>query len=169
EVNPAHPSVVTVGKVEAGSAHNVIAEEAHLYGTIRTLEPEVRQHIIEGLRRMGKATGDLHDAQVTVEIQEGYPPVVNSEREAMIARRAAIEVVGEEGLVPMDHPSMGGEDFSFYLQHVPGCYVRFGARREGWENIPLHSPSFDFDEEVLKVGAAFFDQVAREAIEAYTE
>ncbi len=168
EVNPAHPSVVTVGKVEAGSAHNVIAEEAWLYGTIRTLEPEVRQHIIEGLRRIARATGDLHGAQVSVEIEEGYPPVVNSELEAMIARRAAVEVVGEEGLVPMDHPSMGGEDFSFYLQRAAGCYVRFGARREGWENIPLHSPSFDFDEEVLKVGAAFFDQVAREAIEAYT-
>jgi metal-dependent amidase/aminoacylase/carboxypeptidase family protein len=69
----------------------------------------------------------------------------------------------------MDHPSMGAEDFSYYLLHVPGCYVRFGACQQGCENIPLHSPSFDFDEEVLKVGAAFFDQVVREAIAEYAD
>jgi hippurate hydrolase len=167
EINPAHPSVVTIGAVQAGSAPNVIAEEAMLQGTIRTTRPEVRAHIMDGLRRMAKAIGDLHNANVSVEIREGYPPVVNTPLEAEIARRAALKVVGEAGLLPMDHPSMGSEDFSFYLQEIPGCYVRFGACREGWENIPLHSPSFDFDEEVLKVGAAFFDQVVREALDEY--
>ncbi len=167
EINPAHPSVVTIGKVEAGSAGNVIAEEATLHGTIRTTTPEVRKHIIDGLQRIAKAIGDLHNASIQVEIKEGYPPVVNTEREAEIARRAVLKVLGEEGLVAMDQPSMGAEDFSYYLLQVPGCYVRFGACREGCENIPLHSPSFDFDEETLKVGAAFFDQVAREAIAEY--
>ena len=167
EINPAHPSVVTIGKVEAGSAGNVIAEEANLYGSIRTTEPEVRKHIVQGLQRMAKAVGDLHNARVQVEIREGYPPVINTAKEAEIARRAVLKTLGEEGLVAMDQPSMGSEDFSYYLLHVPGCYVRFGARREGWENIPLHSPSFDFDEQAMKVGAAFFDQVAREALADY--
>lgn len=167
EINPAHPSVVTIGKVEAGSAGNVIAEDATLYGSIRTTEPAVRKQIIQGLRRMAKAVGDLHNASVQVEIREGYPPVINTAREAAIARQAVLKTLGEEGLVAMDQPSMGSEDFSYYLLHVPGCYVRFGARREGWENIPLHSPSFDFDEEALKVGAAFFDQVVREALADY--
>ncbi|MGK7876362.1 MAG: M20 family metallopeptidase [Xenococcaceae cyanobacterium] len=167
EINPAHPSVVTIGKVEAGSASNVIAEEANLYGTIRTTTPESRKHITDGLKRIAKAIGELHNASVQVEIREGYPPVVNTEREAEIARRAVLKALGEEGLVAMDQPSMGSEDFSYYLLQVPGCYVRFGARREGWENIPLHSPSFDFDEEAMKVGAAFFDQVVREAIKEY--
>ncbi|HEY9639640.1 MAG TPA: M20 family metallopeptidase [Coleofasciculaceae cyanobacterium] len=167
EINPAHPSVVTIGKVEAGSAGNVIAEEATLYGSIRTTEPADRRHIVQGLQRISKAVGDLHNARVEVEMRAGYPPVVNTAQEADIARRAVLKILGEGGLMAMDQPSMGSEDFSYYLQQVPGCYVRFGARRQGWENIPLHSPSFDFDEEALKVGAAFFDQVSREAIAEY--
>ncbi|MGK7918335.1 MAG: M20 family metallopeptidase [Prochloraceae cyanobacterium] len=167
EINPAHPSVITIGKVEAGSAGNVIAEEATLHGTIRTTNSVVRTHIVEGLQRMAKALGDLHNASIEVEIREGYPPVVNSQREAEIARRAVLEVLGESGLAVMEQPSMGAEDFSYYLLEVPGCYVRFGACRDGCENIPLHSPSFDFEEEAMKVGAAFFDRVVREAIGEY--
>jgi hippurate hydrolase len=169
EINPAHPSVVTIGKVEAGSAANVIAEDATLYGSIRTTDPAVRKQLVEGLQRMAKAVGALHNASVQVEIQEGYPPVINTAKEAEIARRTVLKSLGEEALVAMDQPSMGSEDFSYYLRRVPGCYVRFGARREGWENIPLHSPSFDFDEEAMKVGAAFFDQVVREAIADYVK
>ena len=163
EINPAHPSVITIGRVEAGSAGNVIAEEAILRGTIRTTLPEVRKHLKDGLKRIARATAELHNATIKVEMREGYPPVVNGEKETKIARRAAVNVVGKEGVVPMDHPSMGAEDFAYYLKEIPGCYVRFGARREGWENIPLHSPSFDFDEGVLKIGADYFDEVVRAA------
>ncbi|ADE14522.1 amidohydrolase [Nitrosococcus halophilus Nc 4] len=169
EINPFHPSVVTIGQVQAGSAPNVIAEGALLQGTIRTTEPAVRNHILHGLKRMAKATGELHNAMVDIEITEGYPPVINTDREAEIARQAALKVVGEKGLIPIEYPSMGSEDFSFYLREAPGCYVRIGACREGWKNIPLHSPAFDFDEEALRMGAAFFDQVAREAIAEYAK
>lgn len=168
EINPVHPSVVTIGKVEAGSAGNVIAERATLQGSLRTTTPEVRTHLIHGLKRIAKAVGDLHNAKVEVEIRAGYPPVINTELEAAIAQRAVLKILGEPGLVAMDQPSMGSEDFSYYLLQRPGCYVRLGASRCGWENIPLHSPSFDFDEDALKVGAAFFDQVVREAIHTYT-
>jgi hippurate hydrolase len=169
EINPAYPSVVTIGKVEAGSAGNVIAEEATLQGTIRTTTAEVRTHLIDGLQRIAKAVGELHNAKVDVEIRQGYPPVINTSRETEIARRAVLKAFTAQGLVAMDQPSMGAEDFAYYLEKIPGCYVRFGACREGWENIPLHSPSFDFDEEVLKIGAAFFDQVVREAMQDYVE
>jgi amidohydrolase len=167
EINPVYPTVVTIGKVEAGSAPNVIAETAELQGSIRTTLPAVRDHIHTGIRRMAKAMGELHNAEIEVQIQAGYPPVVNSPREAQIAHRAARSVVGEAGLMAMDHPSMGSEDFSFFLQEMPGCYVRFGARHGDREYVPLHSPSFDIDEEVLKVGADYFAAVAREAIDEY--
>jgi amidohydrolase len=169
EINPAHPSVVTIGQVTAGSAANVIAETATLKGTIRTTRPEVREHIIQGLQRIATAVGSLHNARIEVVVRKGYPPVVNTVQETNLARQAARDVVGDGGIVVMDHPSMGGEDFAFYLQKMPGCYVRFGACRAGEEHIPLHSPAFDFDEEALKIGAAFFDRVARVAIAHYAQ
>ena len=163
EINPLHPSVVTIGRIEAGSAPNVIAEDAVLEGTIRTTLEEVREQLQTGLQRMVEATAALHDARVELEIQTGNPPVVNSPREAAIARRAACHVVGEPAVPGTEYPSMGSEDFSYYLDVCPGCYVRFGARAPDWEPIPLHSPAFDIDEDVLMVGADFFDAVAREA------
>ncbi len=166
EINPMHPSVVTIGQVHAGSAANVIAEEARLEGSIRTNRAEVRRHIHSGLHRMGEAVGLLHNATVNVCIQEGYPPVLNTKAETAIARRAARRTVGEAGIADMEHPSMGSEDFSYYLAEVPGCFVRFGARMEDWEPVPLHSPGFDIDERVLLVGSKYFEQVVREFIAA---
>ena len=163
EIDPVHPSVVTIGTVRAGSAPNVIAENASLEGSIRTTLPQVRDHLHRGVRRIAESIGDLHNAQVEVVIDEGYPPVVNTPQEARIAYQAAKTVVGESGLMAMDHPSMGSEDFSYYLQKLPGCYVRFGARRADQPYVPLHSPAFDIDEGVLGVGAAFFAEVINQA------
>lgn len=168
EINPVYPSVITIGTISAGSAANVIAEQAVLEGSIRTTHADVRHHIHNGIKRMANAMAELHNADIKLDISGGYPPVINTLREAQIAHRAALKVVGESGLMAMDHPSMGSEDFSFYLQNKPGCYVRFGARKDN-EYIPLHSPAFDINEEVLKVGAAFFNEVVREAINEYRQ
>lgn len=167
EIDPSHPSVVTVGRVEAGTAANVIADSARLEGTIRTTLPQVREHLHAGIRRMAKALGELHNARLDVDIQKGYPPVVNTRRETQLAYRAAHRLVGDAGLMQLDHPSMGGEDFSYYLEKIPGCYVRFGARPSDRDFVPLHSPAFDVDEAVLRVGAAFFDEVVRVAADEY--
>lgn len=164
ETNPFHPSVITIGKISGGSAANVIAEDVLLEGTLRTTSPEGRRRIVDGLERMTQASAIIHNAKIEVDFQFGCPPVINSPREAELARAAATKVAGERGLVAMEHPSMGGEDFSFYLEQLPGCYVRFGARQPDQPEISLHHAQFTVDEEVLKVGAAFFEQVARDAI-----
>ncbi len=165
EVNPAYPCVVTVGRFTGGSAHNVIAERALLEGTIRSTHPEVRERIIQGIRRISRGVATLHRAQVKVKIKKGYPPVINTPEEARLAREAARVVVGKKGVVQQTHPSLGGEDFAFYLQKVPGCFVRLGAAKAGLEGIPAHSPRFDFDEGVLPIGAAFLATVARLSIQ----
>lgn len=167
EIDPVHPSVVTIGRVEAGTAPNVIAETAHLEGSIRTTRTDVRDQLHDGIRRMARAFGELHNASLDVSINMGYPPVVNSRREAELAFRAARQVVGDAGLMQLDHPSMGAEDFSYYLEQIPGCYVRFGARAEDQPYVPLHSPAFDIDEQVLGVGAAFFNRLVRDAAVEY--
>lgn len=168
ESNPFHPSVITIGRVQGGSAANVIAEDALLEGSVRTTGPGARRRILNGLERMANAAALLHDAQVTIDFEEGYPPVINTAAETDLARTAARQVVGERGLVPMDYPSMGSEDFSYYLERLPGCYARLGARPAGKEPIPLHSPSFDVDEAVLKVGALFFERLAHDAVAAFS-
>jgi amidohydrolase len=163
EVDPFHPAVLSIGKVAAGDAPNVIADHALLEGIIRTTQDGTHQRILGGLERMAYGTAAAHNAHVDVEVTTMCPAVVNPPRETEIARRAACRVVGDAGLLLMEAPSMGADDFSYYLEQVPGCYVRFGARGEGWPEIPLHSPEFDFDEESLKVGATFFDALVREA------
>ena len=161
ETNPLHSAVVTIGMVCAGSAANVIAEEAELKGTIRTFRPEVRSNIHHGMKRMISAVAELHNAEIEISITEGYPPVINEPVATAVARMAAGEIVGREHVVGSEFPSMGSEDFAYYLDHVRGAFVRFGARPPGWDPIPLHSPAFDIDENVLAVGARFFDHVAR--------
>ena len=163
ETDPLHPTVVTIGRVQAGTAANVIAEEAVLEGSIRTTVEATRARVLNGIRRMAAAAGTLHDAVVTAELFEGYPPVVNTSREAAICRRAAERVFGVPGVLPQEHPSMGSEDFAFYLRETPGCFIRFGARKEGWDYVPLHSPAFTVDEDVLPLGASFFAESVHEA------
>jgi amidohydrolase len=113
EINPVYPSVITIGRVQAGTAPNVIADTAVLEGSIRTTLPEVRDHLHRGLHRIAKALGELHNARIEVTIDSGYPPVINTRREAKIAHRAAAKVVGGSQVMAMDHPSMGSEDFSY--------------------------------------------------------
>lgn len=163
EIDPLDPTVVTIGRVVAGTAANVIAEEALLEGSIRTTSPSVRDRVRHGIQRMAEAAGTLHNATVTVELIEGNPPVVNTAREAEICRLATEAVLTPRGVVPQEHPSMGSEDFAFYLREVPGCYVRFGACGAGERYLPLHSPAFTIDEHVLDIGARFYERVVREA------
>jgi amidohydrolase len=161
EVNPAHPSVVTVGRFDAGTAANVLAGRATLQGTIRTQEPFVRDHIVSSLQRICESVGKLHNARIDVTIHEGTPAVVNPKEMAEIAHSAAARVVGEDNAVPLHMPNMGGEDFAYYMQKIPGCYVRLGARAEGQDAAPAHSSKFDFDERVLPIGASYFYEVAK--------
>jgi amidohydrolase len=161
EVNPAHPSVLTVGRFDAGTASNVIAGRAILQGTIRAQEQAVRDQIVSALKRICASIASLHDARIEVTVEEGTPPVVNPPEMAQIAREAASRVVGEENAVPLHTTNMGGEDFAYYMQKIPGCYVRFGTRAEGHEAFPAHSSRFDFDETALGLGARYFHEVAK--------
>jgi hippurate hydrolase len=161
EVDPAHPSVVSVGRFEAGTAANVIAGTARLEGTIRSQEASVRQHLCDAVERITAAIGALHDADVEVQLHVGNPPVVNTPEMADLARRAAASLEEVEQIVPLRTVNMGSEDFSLYLEHVPGCYIRYGAQVPGREGFPAHSRRFDFDESAMIPGAAWLAAVAR--------
>jgi len=169
EIDPAHPSIVTVGRFDAGTAHNVIAGRAELEGTIRAQDPTVREHLKSSIRRIAESVGQLHQAEIEVEIQDGTPSVVNSPAATEIAWQAAVEVVGEEHVRTLGRANMGGEDFAHFLNEVPGAYIRFGARLAGRKGFPAHSSRFDFNEVALPTGAAWMAAVARRAGHALVE
>lgn len=161
EIDPARPSVVSVGQFQAGTAPNVIAGQARMEGTVRAQDPAVRRQLLNSVRRIAESIAQLHGARIHVVVKEGTPPLINTPDMATLARRAAVEAVGEANVLPLKTANMGAEDFSYYMERIPGAYVRFGGQVPGKEGFPAHSSKFDFDEEALAVGAAYYRAVAR--------
>lgn len=161
EVDPARPSVVSVGQFHAGTAPNVIAGQARLEGTVRAQDPAVRQQLLSSIRRIAESIAQLHGAKIQVTLKEGTPPLINSPEMASLARRAAVQTVGEANVLPLKTANMGAEDFSYYMEKIPGVYVRFGSQIPGKEGFPAHSSKFDFAEEALAVGAAYYHAIAK--------
>ncbi len=163
EIDPVHPAVVTVGRVNAGTVHNVIAEKAVIDGTVRSAHPETRKRILNGLRRIIQGVSSMSGAEVSLQLLEGLPAVINEPAAAELARQAAQEIVDPDRVISQGRPSLGGEDFAFYLNRIPGCLIRFGGRKESEETGLAHSSRFDFDEDVLKLGAAWLARVTLRA------
>lgn len=162
-VDPGEPAVVTVGSFRAGEAANVIPEKAELSGTLRSTTPEVRQQLRDELEQLVREVSASHRVSATLRVHGGTPPILNSEREAELAADAVRSVLGEAALVPLGGVNMGGEDFSFYLERMPGCFLRVGAREPGSEPIGAHTPRFYGAEESIFVGAAVLAETVRRA------
>jgi amidohydrolase len=169
EVDPSRPSVVSVGQFHAGTAPNVIAGQAKLEGTVRAQDPAVRQQLLASIRRIAESIAQLHGAKIQVAVKAGTPPLINTVEMAALARRAAVAAVGEANVLPLKTANMGAEDFSYYMEKIPGAYVRFGGQVPGKEGFPAHSSKFDFDEEALAVGAAYYQAIARIAGQRLSE
>jgi amidohydrolase len=156
-INPIDSAVVTVGEFHAGTAHNVIADSAKMSGTVRYFNPLYKgyfgkriEQVIKGVCESQGATFDLH-------YWELYPPVINDGAIADLVRSVAEAVVESAiGVVP-ECQTMGGEDMSFFLQEVPGCYFFLGsANAAKGLAYPHHHPRFDFDETALSMGVEIF-------------
>lgn len=162
-IAPGVPAVVTVGVFEAGSAPNVIPEQATLRGTLRSTDPAVRARLAEDLGRVARGVAEAHGVNAAVEVRLGSPPLLNSARAASWAAAAAIDVLGPEALVPLGQVNMGGEDFACYLERLDGCFLRVGAREPGGQPTGAHQPTFHAAEESIFVGAAVLAECARRA------
>ncbi|MCI5147604.1 MAG: amidohydrolase [Candidatus Electrothrix sp. AR3] len=158
-INPVHPGVITVGRLTAGSVHNVIAGNALLEGTIRSTHPDTREQILQRMHGVVRGLEEMCNAQITFSLQNGLPAVINDKVSCTIARSAAHEVVRADQVISQGFPSLGAEDFSFYQQQIPGTMVRFGAKKKQ-ETGPAHSGKFDFDERVLAYGSQWLATVA---------
>lgn len=162
-IDPGAAAIVTIGSIHGGSAPNVIPERVLLTGTLRAMLPTVRAALHRELQAVATSVAQAHGASAKVVIESGPPPVVNTAREASWARAAAERVLGVGSVVPFGITNLGGEDFACYLERIPGCFLRIGAREQGGEPAPAHSPGFTAAEDSIFVGAAVLAECAREA------
>lgn len=160
QTNPLQPLVITVGKIGGGYARNVIAPSVRLEGTVRSLHPEVRERVPVLLERLVRGVCEAFGATYRLEYRHGYPSVYNDPALLPVLEGAAEAVLGP-GRLSVREPSMGGEDFAYYTQRVPGMIFRLGVRNEAKGIVhPLHHPKFDLDEAALPLGSALHAELA---------
>jgi amidohydrolase len=157
-LDPLEPAVVTVGSLQAGDAPNVIPGQAVLRGTTRSFDPDVRERIPKLIEEIARGVCAAHGTDYELDFQFGYLPVINDERATALVQQAA-----GERLTDLD-PIMGGDDFSAYMEHAPGCYAFVGAGGE----YPHHHPRFRIDERALEIGTRLHVDVAQRALEEFT-
>jgi hippurate hydrolase len=165
-LNPATPGVVTIGTIHAGSAPNVIPERAVLAGTVRAVEPESRELMLNEVRHVTVSVAAAFGVEARVSLDRGTPPIVNPAQPVAWARQALASTIGENNVVPLGFLNMAGEDFAHYMESIPGCFMRIGAREPGGPIIPAHAATFYPAEQSIFVGAAALAECARVASHA---
>ena len=162
-LNPATAGVVTVGTMHAGTAANVIPDRATLGGTIRAVDAAARTLMVDEVRRIAEGTAATHRLDARVTFERGTPPIVNPPGPVAIAREAVAALLDSSALVPLGTLNMAAEDFAYYLERIPGCFLRIGAREPGGDFVAAHSPKFHAAEEAIFIGAAVLAAAARRA------
>jgi hippurate hydrolase len=161
EVDPVEPAVLTVGEIGAGTAYNIIPETARFGGTVRTLNEDLRRRIPERIEQLARGVAGGMRGDIDFDYEFSYPVTVNDEDAARRALAVAGELFGEENTIQLSNPSMGAEDFAYFLEKIPGAFIWLGV---GEDVSGLHTPTFAFDEEILPLGSALLTTLALESL-----
>jgi hippurate hydrolase len=163
EKNPLDTAVLSITQIHAGSATNVIPDEAVMIGTVRTFSTEVLDLIERRMNEIANGLAAGFNATVDFSFKRNYPPLINHPEQTAFAIEAMRAVVGADNVDTNVEPTMGAEDFAFMLQEKPGCYVFIGngdgdhrARGHGLGPCQLHNGSYDFNDHLLPIGASFW-------------
>jgi amidohydrolase len=160
EFDPTDATVVTIGKINAGTAVNVIPDTASIEATVRTLSPEARTHAAKSLERRMRGIALAHGCDLDFKWTEGYPSTINDPAMYDYVARIARQAVGPDRFFPVPKPSMGGEDFAYYLEQVPGCFFLIGVEPLDRPSYPaLHNDHYDFTDAALAVGMRMFTEL----------
>jgi amidohydrolase len=157
--HPVDAAVVSVTQIHAGDTWNVIPESVVLRGTTRSFKPAVRDAIEVQMKRIAEGIAAAHGASVAFRYERRYPPTINHEAPTEIAAAVASDVVGAANVDRNPTPTMGAEDFAFMLEQKPGCYIFIGNGDSDGGRV-LHSPHYDFNDEVLPIGASYWARLA---------
>ena len=167
-IDPLKPSVLTIGKIEGGFKRNVIAPSVRLEGTVRVLDPSLREVISQRMEQYVKGICEGFGATYKFDYRFGYPSVKNDNSLIPMLNSVSEKILGDNKL-SIVNPSMGGEDFAYYAEKVPGLFFRLGTYNEAKDCIyPNHHPKFDVDEDALPYGSAILAQFALDYIEEKT-
>jgi amidohydrolase len=163
--NPLESTVVTVGMIEGGTNFNIISDTVHLKGTARAYTEENRTLIKTRMAEIIDGIAKTFGATIRFDYQDGYPPTINADAPAQYLLEAAQKVVGQRA-AGEPYLSMGGEDFSYFAQEVPGCYFFIGSAPQDREpmSVPHHCSHFDIDERALSVGASVFIRIIEDRL-----
>ena len=169
---PIDAGVISVTMVHAGEANNVIPDHCELRGTVRTFSIEVLDLIEQRMRQITEHLGAAFEVQCEFEFDRNYPPTINSAPEAELARKVMARIVGAHRVLAQE-PTMGAEDFSFMLMEKPGCYAFIsngdGTHRafgHGGGPCMLHNPSYDFNDDLIPLGATYWVTLVQEWLKA---
>jgi len=160
EVDPLDSAVLSVTRFQAGDAYNVLPDTAALGGTVRAFGPQVRDAVEAAHGRVSAGIAAAFGVAIDLEYRRGYPPTINDPASSAVCREVAAALVGESNVDTDLAPSMGAEDFSFMLNQRPGCYAWLG-NGPGEGGCLLHSPHYDFNDEAIALGIAYWVALAR--------
>jgi hippurate hydrolase len=161
-IDPTQTAIVTIGTVHAGKAANVIPESATLELSIRSFDADVRERLEHRIRALVTAQVESYGGEVTIEYDRGYPVLVNTSAETEFACEVAQELVGTERVIAPFPPVTGSEDFAYFLQRKPGCFLRLG----NGEGAMVHNAHYDFNDEILTLGAAYWTRLVERYLPA---
>ena len=153
-VSPLQSAVLTIGKIEGGTAQNIICDEVRMRGTLRTANAELRAAMKARIESIVCGIAEAMNCTAEAKIIPGYAALVNNDNEAARIKRVAGQLFGEDNVVDKPAPSMGGEDFSFFSDCAPGAFFHVGCVKPEWMPAPpLHSKDFHIDEDCLTIGS----------------
>ena len=170
ETKPIDATVVSVTQINAGEATNVIPDTCVMKGTVRTFSAQALDTIEQGMARICHQLPPAFNARAEFSFLRNYPPTINHAKEAMLAADVAAEIVGEAMVQRHVEPTMGAEDFAYMLQEKPGAYIFLGngdtsgAHRTAGHGLgpcTLHNPSYDFNDDLIPIGATFWQLLAK--------
>ncbi len=157
-IHPLDPTVVTVGAFHSGSASNIIPERAEIIVGIRSFDPVVRDELERRIRLIAERQAESYGMTATVNYQRSYDATINHKAETDLLRELATRFAGAENVVDLDRPFMGSEDFAYMLKERPGSYFFLGGKT-GETDRSLHHPGFNFNDDLLPIGAAFWTEL----------
>jgi amidohydrolase len=163
-IDPLEPAVLSITQFHAGTTWNVIPNEAVIRGTVRAFNAKVQDLVEARIRQVCAGTAASHDAEITVRYERRYPATINTAEEAQLCARVAEALVGADRVIRDFRPAMGSEDFAYMLQARPGAYVWIGNGIGSRGGCMIHNPGYDFNDDILSTGAAFWVKLAETAL-----